>query len=70
MIDNGQGSTRSLDPTKTYKIHIPPNVPMRDFWSIILYGCESRTFLNSPKFTVSSKTGWMMAKSKRMVAKW
>ena len=45
---------RGLDAAKTYKINIPANPPMKDFWSIIAYGKESRTFINSPKFTVSS----------------
>ena len=45
---------RGLDASKTYRINIPPNPPMKDFWSIIAYGNKSRTFINSPKFTVSS----------------
>ena len=45
---------KGLDPSKTYKIHIPANPPIRDFWSIIAYGNKSRTFIDSPKFTVSS----------------
>ncbi len=48
------GDGKGLDPTKTYKIHIPANTPMKDFWSIIAYGTKSRTFINSPKITVSS----------------
>jgi len=44
----------ALDPEKTYRIHVPPNPPIEDFWSIIAYGAVSRTFINSPKFTVSS----------------
>jgi hypothetical protein len=48
------GDGRGLDPSKTYRIHIPANPPMKDFWSIIAYGTESRTFINSPKITVSS----------------
>jgi hypothetical protein len=48
------GAGKGLDPSKTYKIHIPANTPMKDFWSIIAYGTESRTFINSPKITVSS----------------
>jgi hypothetical protein len=43
-----------LDATKTYKIHIPARPPIRDFWSIIAYGLKSRTFIVSPKVTVSS----------------
>ena len=48
------GAGSGLDASKTYKINIPANPPMKDFWSIIVYGTESRTFINSPKFTVSS----------------
>jgi hypothetical protein len=48
------GDGNSLDSARTYKIHIPANAPMQDFWSIIAYGTESRTFINSPKITVSS----------------
>jgi hypothetical protein len=48
------GAGRGLDASKTYKINIAANPPMQDFWSIIAYGNESRTFINSLKFTVSS----------------
>jgi hypothetical protein len=44
----------ALDPQRTYRIHIPANPPIEDFWSIIAYGTVSRTFIDSPKFTVSS----------------
>ena len=33
---------------------MPANPPTKDFWSIIAYGKVSRTFIDSPKFTVSS----------------
>ncbi len=54
MMTARDSDRQPLDATKTYKINIPPNVPMRDFWSIIAYGNKSRTFIDSPKFTVSS----------------
>ena len=44
----------ALDPEKTYRIHVPANPPTEDFWSIIAYSTVSRTFIDSPKFTVSS----------------
>ena len=44
----------ALDPDKTYRIHVPADPPTEDFWSIIAYGAVSRTFIDSPKFTVSS----------------
>jgi len=27
----------SLDGTKTYKLHVPPHVPAKDFWSFTVY---------------------------------
>jgi hypothetical protein len=48
------GAGNGLDPSKTYRVDIPANAPMKDFWSIIAYGTKSRTFMNSEKFTVSS----------------
>ncbi len=43
-----------LDPSKTYKIGIPADPPIRDFWSLIAYGLKSRTFIESQKSTVTS----------------
>jgi len=48
------GDGNGLDATKTYKIHVPANPPIKDFWSLIAYGLKSRSFINSPKITVSS----------------
>ena len=31
-----------LDGSKTYKLRLPPNVPAKDFWSIILYDSQTR----------------------------
>ena len=54
MMTTQDGDGNALDATKTYKIHIPANPPIRDFWSLIAYGLKSRTFINSPKSTVTS----------------
>ena len=40
--------------SRTYKIHVLVNPLMMDFWSIIAYSTASRTFIDSPKITVSS----------------
>jgi hypothetical protein len=32
----------ALDGTKNYKVHLPPNIPIKDFWSLIPY--SSQTF--------------------------
>ena len=31
-----------LDGSKTYKVHVAPNVPMKSFWSFTLYGNQTR----------------------------
>jgi len=36
-----------LDGSKTYKIHLPPNVPAKDFWSFTLYDNQTRAMLQT-----------------------
>lgn len=36
-----------FDGGKTYKIHIPPNVPAKDFWSLTLYDNQTRSLLQT-----------------------
>lgn len=38
---------KPLDGSKTYKIHLPPNVPMKDFWSFTVYDNQSRSMLQT-----------------------
>ena len=35
------------DGGKTYKVHVPPNVPAKDFWSFTLYDNQSRSMLQT-----------------------
>lgn len=37
----------ALNGGKTYKIHLPPNVPAKDFWSFTLYDCQTRSELQT-----------------------
>lgn len=36
-----------LDGSKNYKLHIPPNPPAKQFWSITLYDVDTRCIINN-----------------------
>ncbi len=37
----------NLDGSKTYKIHIPPNIPAKRFWDITVYDNQTRSLLQT-----------------------
>jgi hypothetical protein len=47
-----------FDGNKTYKLHLPPNVPVNNFWAVTIYDTQSRSMLQTgQKFpTVGSQT--------------
>lgn len=38
---------KSLDGSNTYKIHLPPDVPAKDFWSFTIYDNQTRSMLQT-----------------------
>ncbi len=38
---------KPLDGNKTYKVNLPPNVPVKDFWSFTLYDNQTRGMLQT-----------------------
>src|SRR5262245_31420570 len=48
-----------LDGGGNYHLHIPPNIPVKNFWSIVAYDADSRSILrnNQPFPSVSTYTG-------------
>jgi hypothetical protein len=49
---------KPLDGSKTYRLHQPPDAPVKDFWAVTLYDSQTRSQLQtSQKFpTVGSQT--------------
>jgi len=38
---------RYLDGAKTYRLHLPPNIPAKDFWSVLVYDPQTRSMLQT-----------------------
>jgi hypothetical protein len=36
-----------LDGSKTYNIHLPPNIPAKQFWSFVVYDNQTRSMLQT-----------------------
>ena len=36
-----------LDGGKSYRLHIPPDIPVKNFWSVVAYDADSRSILRN-----------------------
>src|SRR5208337_3961049 len=44
-----------LEGGNNYRLHVPANVPVREFWSVTVYSLETSSFfLNAPNLTLGS----------------
>jgi hypothetical protein len=49
---------KAFDGSKTYKLHLSPNVPVNDFWAVTLYDTQTRSLLQTSQMfpTVGSQS--------------
>ncbi len=54
---------RAFDGSKTYKLHLPKDVPVNDFWAVTLYDTQTRSQLRTGQSfpTIGSQTEGMTA---------
>jgi hypothetical protein len=43
----GNKITCYLDGAKSYRLHLPPNIPVKDFWSLLVYDPQTRSMLQT-----------------------
>ncbi len=38
---------KAFDGSKTYKLHLPPDVPVNNFWTVTIYDTQTRSMLQT-----------------------
>jgi len=44
---NWDAKGQPFDGSKTYRLHLPPNIPAKDFWSLVIYDYQTRSLLQT-----------------------
>jgi hypothetical protein len=44
---NFDSKGQAFDGSKTYRLRVPANVPVKDFWSVVLYDTQTRSLLQT-----------------------
>lgn len=57
------GNGRPLDGSQTYKLHLPPHIPAKHFWSIVVYDNQTRSMLQTDQLfpSISSQKPGIVA---------
>ena len=45
--DRARRQGQHLDGGKTYRLHLPPDIPAKDFWSVLVYDPQTRSMLQT-----------------------
>ena len=62
-VDTVDAKGNYMDGGKTYRLHLPPNIPVKTFWSLIPYDTQTRSVLQTDQrdTSLSSETGTVKA---------